>query len=147
MLEGFAKPQEAYEVYAASLAQLRAPAVAKGLSGQERLRGVALAYKLGEMAETYSQPPEEEERWLVYAVEELLRVLRDEHAAARVHVDSTPADRETQVALADLELPMWVEKTDVVAPLQALGAFYNRVGRAEYAPNFHLPFCRGITKG
>lgn len=78
MLEEFAKPQEAYEVYTASLAQLRA---AKGLSGKERLRCVALAYKLGEMAETYSQPQEEEERWLVYAVEELLRVLRDEHAA------------------------------------------------------------------
>ena len=59
VLEEFAKPQEAYEVYTASLAQLRA---AKGLSGKERLRCVALAYKLGEMAETYSQPQEEEER-------------------------------------------------------------------------------------
>ena len=50
---------------------------------------MAIAYKLGEMAETYQLPQEEEEKWLVYSVEEMLRVVRDEQQAkVRVKVRS-----------------------------------------------------------
>lgn len=131
VLEDANRPDAAYDVYATALAELRAAkAAAPGLSGKERLRAVALAYKLGEMAETYQLPAADAERWLVYAVEELLRTLRDEQAAARVHAPGEDA-REDRVMLEELELPSWVHTTDVVAPLQALGAFYNRAGKQE----------------
>ena len=117
-------------MYIRALDELRAT---KGLSGKERLRSVAIAYKLGEMADTYQQPAAEEERWLVYAVEELLRILRDEQHASRLRTADgvSDSDKEHQLVLSDLELPKWVEMTDVVAPLQALGAFYSRTGRQE----------------
>lgn len=95
--------------------------VQKEWSGPERMRLVAIAYKLGEMAETYSQPPEEEEKWLTWSVTELLSTLRQ-----RQNEKSEPVP-----VLHELELPSWVTKTDVVAPLQALGEYYSRVGKAE----------------
>lgn len=132
VLEDNNKPREAYELYARALDDLRKT---QGLSGRERLRAVAVAYKLGEMADTYQQPAVEEERWLVYAVEELLRVLKDEHHASRLRtgaVADADNDKEHQLMVSDLELPKWVQLTDVVAPLQALGAFYSRAGKQEY---------------
>lgn len=132
VLEDNNKPRESYELYARALDELRKT---QGLSGKERLRAVAVAYKLGEMADTYQQPSVEEERWLVYAVEELLRVLKDEHHASRLRIGAVADvdnDKEHQLVVSDLELPKWVELTDVVAPLQALGAFYNRAGKQEY---------------
>lgn len=96
---------------------------------------MSIAYKLGEMAETYQQPTEQEEKWLVFAVEEMLRILRDEQAAARLASGEAPdagTDASTEkVILDELELPAWVQQTDVVAPLQALGAFYSRAGKHE----------------
>lgn len=130
MLEAANKPEEAYDAYATALARLRA---APDLSGRDRMRAVSIAYKLGEMAETYQQPEAEEEKWLVYAVEEMLRILRDEQAAARRaggQAADTGAETE-RVILDELELPAWVQQTDVVSPLQALGAFYSRVGKHE----------------
>ncbi len=130
VLEENGKPQAAYDVYASALQRLRA---ANGLSGRERLRTVGVAYKLGEMAEIYQQSTKEEERWLVYAVEEMLRILRDEQLGS-VPSSSATGERtevEQQWILSDLELPSWADKTDVVSPLQALGAFYNRTGRQE----------------
>ena len=129
MLEENHKSQEAYETYTSTLTEL---GEARGLSGKERLRAVAIAHKLGEMAETYQQPAVEEERWLVYAVEGLLRILRDEHVNTQLAVPTHDADKEHQTIITELELPKWVEKTDIVAPLQALGAFYNRTGKQEY---------------
>ena len=129
VLEDNNKPREAYETYGAALAEVRD---AQGTSGKERLRAVAIAHKLGEMAETYQQPAEEEERWLVYAVEELLRTLRDENVNTQLAVPThDDADKEHEAVIAELELPKWVQKTDVSAPLQALGAFYNRTGKQE----------------
>ncbi|KAH8113961.1 hypothetical protein DFH11DRAFT_1509828 [Phellopilus nigrolimitatus] len=45
---------------------------------RERMRAVALALKLGDMAEMLARPAEEE-HWLSYAMEEVLRVVRDEY--------------------------------------------------------------------
>ena len=114
-------------MYVAALERLRK---ASELTGKERLRAVALAYKLGEMAETYQLPAEEEERWLVYAVEEMLHVVRDEQAPGPKMSGADEQASQT-LNLDELELPSWVDTTDVVVPLQALGTFYSRVGKQE----------------
>ncbi|KAH9915762.1 hypothetical protein B0H21DRAFT_326380 [Amylocystis lapponica] len=134
VLEAEGKPQPAYDVYAAAHAALQA---APARSPAERMRGVALAARLGEMAETYQQPPEEEERWLTCAVEELLRVLRDQRAAEGLRVDGGGA-ADAPVVLAELELPSWVSRTDVGAPLEALGRFYSRQENVQYAIPLYL---------
>ena len=82
------------------------------------------------MAETYQLPVAEEERWLTYAVEELLRLIRDETARGRIVVEGEERRDETMM-LAELEMPPWVTKTDVGAPLEALGRFYAREGNVE----------------
>lgn len=84
------------------------------------------------MAEAYQLPVAEEERWLTYAVEELMRLLRDETAKGTLVVegDSELVDK-TPLMLAELEMPPWVTKTDVGSPLEALGRFYAREGNVE----------------
>ena len=131
VLEDNSKPAEAYEVYVDALNNLRKSSGT--LSPKERLRAVAIAYKLGEMADTYQQPQEDEEKWLVYAVEEMLRVLRDEQRASvpKATPGSESMQPQQHVSLDELELPAWVDKTDIVAPIQALGEFYSRVGKEE----------------
>jgi hypothetical protein len=114
---------------------------------RERMRAVALAAKLGAMAEDYALPAVQEEAHLVFAVEEMLRVVKDLpstsptasplEALARLvspRVEEGVKDAkvdEGSVVLVELELPGWVSTTDVGAPLEALGAFYARVGRVE----------------
>lgn len=84
------------------------------------------------MAETYQLPVAEEERWLTYAVEELLRIIRDETAKATLVVEGDSESKDnTPLMLAELEMPPWVTKTDVGAPLEALGRFYAREGNVE----------------
>ncbi|KAI0732716.1 hypothetical protein C8Q72DRAFT_816637 [Fomitopsis betulina] len=138
-LEDAERPEAAYEVYSDALTHLRAANAASPLSGPERLRAVAIASKLGEMAEAYQLPVAEEERWLTYAVEELMRLLRDETAKGTLVVegDSELVDK-TPLMLAELEMPPWVTKTDVGSPLEALGRFYAREGNVEYAVPLYL---------
>ena len=80
VLESSNRPSEAYETYSAALAQLRASQATGKLSGKERMRAVALAHKLGEMAEVYQRGAEEAEGFLTFAVEEVLRVIKDGQA-------------------------------------------------------------------
>ncbi|CAL1699611.1 unnamed protein product [Somion occarium] len=134
VLEKADHPQAAYEVYTSALSQLQNT---QGLSGPERVRAAAIAFKLGEMAELYQQPPEEEEKWLVYTVEELLRVVRD-YQGNIPHQPGGGGDERQLAALSELELPGWVTKHDLIAPLETLGAFYNRVGKQEYAVPLYL---------
>ncbi|KAI0659691.1 hypothetical protein C8Q70DRAFT_980398 [Cubamyces menziesii] len=134
--EGSNRPQEAYDVYSAALAQLQA---AKNLSGRERMRAVAIAHKLGEMAEIYQRGPEETEQWLTYAVEEMLRVVKSESNASKGKVVSAEEpDGEVGAMLGELDLPWWVRKVDVAAPLEALGRFYAQEGKNEYAVTLYL---------
>ena len=140
VLEAANRPSAAYETYSAALAQLRAASTAAqgsgagtaGLSPRERMRAVALAHQLGEMAEKYGRAPEEAEHFLTFAVEEVLRVLKDEAAAGGVQVSGKGKEKdvdgegETGTMLAELELPWWASKVDVAAPLEALGRFYAR---------------------
>lgn len=96
------------------------------------MRAVSIAHKLGEMAEVYQQDPEEAEQWLTYAVEEVLRVVKDESNATKGKALSEgEPDGEVGSMLAELDLPWWVRKIDVAAPLEALGRFYAREGKDE----------------
>ncbi|KAH9852253.1 hypothetical protein C2E23DRAFT_826531 [Lenzites betulinus] len=134
--EGTNRPQEAYDIYKTVLLQLQAT---KDLSGRERMRAVSIAHKLGEMAEVYQQDPEEAEQWLTYAVEEVLRVVKDESSAGKGKVVSAEEpDGEVGSMLAELDLPWWVRKIDVAAPLEVLGRFYAREGKDEYAATLYL---------
>ncbi|KAI8972857.1 hypothetical protein BD414DRAFT_499603 [Trametes punicea] len=133
-LEATNRPQEAYEIYSTALAQLQA---AKDLSGRERMRAVAIAHKLGEMADIYQQGPEEEEQWLTYAVEEVLRVVKDETTKGKTKSAEEP-EGEVGVMLAELDLPWWIRKVDVAAPLEALGRFYAHEGKTDYAITLYL---------
>ncbi|KAL7277232.1 hypothetical protein ACG7TL_009084 [Trametes sanguinea] len=134
-LEASNRPQEAYDIYSTALAQLRA---AKNPSARERMRAVAIAHKLGEMAEIYQQGPEEEEQWLTFAVEEVLRVIKDEGVAPKQVKSAAEPEGEDGTMLAELSLPWWVRKVDVAAPLEALGRFYAREGKNDYAVTLYL---------
>jgi hypothetical protein len=118
---------------------------------RERMRGVALASKLGMMAEAYQLPQSEEEHFLVYAVQEMLRVVREVQPIPGSGLLSglfgTPSDakdtskkdeEDSTIVLADLQLPKWVNPTDVGAPIEALGAFYAKTGKLECVVYFSL---------
>ncbi|SAM77547.1 uncharacterized protein UBRO_01815 [Ustilago bromivora] len=103
-----------------------------------------------------SQDPAE--RWLVWSVEELFRLVlpADVHAsalsAARQPEDSTDKQSAkgsgagtlnsvtppTSVSLADLDLPAWVTKLDLLSSIEALGTFYAGKGLPEYAVPLYL---------
>ncbi|KZT01242.1 uncharacterized protein LAESUDRAFT_664358 [Laetiporus sulphureus 93-53] len=142
VIEDDDRPQPAYEVYVDALARIQS--AKESLTGRERMRAVALASKLGEMAETYQLPVAEEERWLTWAVEELLHIVRDEGGNGTLAVEGMEGKGEHEgqekepVMLAELDLPPWVTKTDLGAPLEALGRFYSRGGNVEYAVPLYL---------
>ncbi|PIL23302.1 hypothetical protein GSI_14612 [Ganoderma sinense ZZ0214-1] len=140
VLESSNRPSEAYETYSAALAQLRASQATGKLSGKERMRAVALAHKLGEMAEVYQRGAEEAEEFLTFAVEEALRVIKDGQAGIEVEGKGKERAEEGEVStmLAELELPWWVSKVDVAAPLEALGRFYSQEGKSDYATTLYL---------
>ena len=132
VLEAHDRPKEAYQVYSDVLQILQRQLEAGRLGGEERMRAVAVACKLGEMAEEWQQPEEEEERWLSWAVGELLKVVRDNHDLARRKEGEREELEETsRVVLAELELPSWASRQDIGAPLEALGAFYARTGNVQ----------------
>jgi hypothetical protein len=135
VLEENDHPQLAYDVYVNVLKQLqkqRSTPAATAAAAEERMRIVAVAYKLGEMAEMYQQPPEEEEKWLSLAVEELLRLAKE---SPRKNPDtSSSSSQGLIIAGNELELPDWVSKLDFAAPIEALGAFYARSGNVEWVP-------------
>jgi len=115
------------------------------LTPQETLRQVSIAHKLGEMAETYRFGDEVEEKWLSWGVGRLLDLVK-EGVAFRLKSNRMVAQEKEEaerVVLADLDLPEWVTKTDICAPLEALGAFYARQGKVE-SVWFSIYFLSGI---
>lgn len=106
------------------------------LSNEERLRRVALAYKLGQLAS--ERDLEEEEKWLLWAVEEVLRLSGLGMTNAKSDTNTRMHENAGSSALEDLELPPWMSKTDLGAPLEALGALYAKKGRIEYAMPLYL---------
>lgn len=126
--------QEAIQVYLNALEEVRQ--TQQGASGtkrtpQEQMRGVALAQKIGDIAQkpgvhapTMANGPKtitEEpcEGYLAWSVEEMMRLVRGP-SKEPVHLD-------------DLPLPPWVDRQDLGASVEALGAFYANRGMAEYA--------------
>lgn len=146
--------EKAYQIYEDALWQLRSARLElppstpdkrpdlgietfKVLSSAEKMRSVALAYKLGEMAHKLHKPPEEEEKWLVWSVEAILRTVLDAPPVAaaevvhRVSPETTTNQGLNITALVEqLGLPTWTVEHDIAAPFEALGTFYAKVGRA-----------------
>ncbi|KAF5381342.1 hypothetical protein D9615_008361 [Tricholomella constricta] len=144
VLEAEGKPEKAYDVYLDALTRLQQVGTKDQLlSGPEKLRAIAISYKLAEMAGDLERP-EEEERHLVWAVEAILRsVLRmGEQTMQLEHVSeadtAVPSDTDTRTMISELTLPDWATKTDVAAPLEALGAVYAQAGRLDYAMPLYL---------
>ncbi|KAF8149961.1 hypothetical protein B0H34DRAFT_802091 [Crassisporium funariophilum] len=159
VLEEDHKLEHAYRIYEEALWQLRTanlavpssssadatnttpsrpdlgPETLKHLSGPEKMRSVALAYKLGELASTLHKPREEEEKWLVWAVQAIVTSVLEPVAAVEV-VDG---ENHAVVLMAEeLKLPRWVTKHDIAAPFEALGGFYAKVGNVNYALPLYL---------
>ena len=122
VLEEDGQPKKAYETYVIALEHLKQHWIS--LTGEERLRAISIGQKLGEMADTYQLGDEEEERWLTWSVEEVLKLAKDKGSP---RLDGKSQD--SHLVLSDLELPKWVSVTDIGAPLEALGAFYARTGK------------------
>ncbi|KAE8228300.1 hypothetical protein CF326_g6774 [Tilletia indica] len=109
-------------------------------SPEERMRAVAIAQRLGDLAlrpevrdqlvnagQWNSDPAEEHLKW---SVEELLRLVNLVDTKTKTRLT---ADKEDAVLLSDLSLPPWVSTTDLGASLEALGAFYASRSNVEYA--------------
>jgi phage terminase small subunit len=153
-LERLSRNKDAYEVYLDALQRIRhahAPNLAAPAphfqpmprpTPRERMRAVALASKLGELAGNNAGAREQEEAHLTFAVEEMLRVAREVGVEPRASAFALlvgagddkkikPEDEDAKVVLTDLDLPTWVSKADVGAPLEALAEYYTRTGRYE----------------
>jgi len=122
VLEQDNKSKEAYERYIVALEHLRNNWSA--LTYEEKLRAISIGQKLGEMADTYQLGEAEEERWLTWSVEEVLKL-----AKAIGSSKSGSNNEENHLVLSDLEIPKWASVTDIGAPLESLGAFYARAGK------------------
>ena len=106
----------------------------KGLTRADRMRAVALSYKLAEMAHDLRRPSQEEERWLVWSVEAILRTVLDAPPLTAVEVVA-PAGKgaagdgpNVKVLIEQLGLPEWTARHDIAAPFEALGTFYAKSG-------------------
>ena len=126
--------QEAIQVYLDALEEVRQTQQAASetkRTPQERMRAVALAQKIGDIAQkpgvhapTMANGPrtiteEPCESYLAWSVEEMMRLVR--------------GPSKEPVHLEDLPLPPWVDRQDLGASVEALGAFYASRGMAEYA--------------
>lgn len=131
VLEEDGQPKKAYETYVNALEHLKQHWAV--LTGEERLRAISMGQKLGEIADTYQLGDEEEERWLTWSVEEVLKLAKDD-GSPRLGGES----EDSHLVLSDLELPKWVRVTDIGAPLEALGAFYARTGKLTLAVPLYL---------
>ncbi|KAJ7158183.1 hypothetical protein C8R43DRAFT_360340 [Mycena crocata] len=127
-LEETGKTQDAFSLYSEAFNLIRgcSPEI---LSGPERLRAVSLAVKLGQLAEACNVPVKQEEEILVWAVEEILKLLIE------IQGKSVPAEA---LDFVNMKMPKWMTKTDVSVPLQELGDFYGKVGKLEYAMPLYL---------
>ncbi|KAK0548941.1 hypothetical protein OC845_003352 [Tilletia horrida] len=118
-------------------------------SAEERMRAVAIAQRLGDLAlrpvvrdqlvnagQFQVDPAEQHLRW---SVEELLRLVvpRDGQKTAPSPLSSNGKDKHNAdqdgILLSDLKLPAWVSSTDLGASLEALGGYYASKEKIEYA--------------
>ncbi|TFK38114.1 hypothetical protein BDQ12DRAFT_606466 [Crucibulum laeve] len=140
VFESSGKLEQAYNVYCEVISQMKEDASKGQLAPLEHMRVVAVAYKLGEMAQILKKPLDEEESWLVYAVEEELKNVFEKPIAVGEVLDVKGAtiEDEAKVIVSELGLPLWATKHDLAAPFEALGSFYSRVGKLDYAMPLYL---------
>ena len=125
------EPHRAYELmgnYLDNLAPLDEETTYNEWSGAERMRLAAMAHKLGLMAESYSRPQKEEEKWLRWAVERTLKDIRHVNESSG---RSAPGP-DTIQPLHELELPDWVARSDLLVFLESLGEFHARTNKTRY---------------
>ncbi|OCH89349.1 hypothetical protein OBBRIDRAFT_888485 [Obba rivulosa] len=119
------------------------------LTPEDHLRAASTAHHLAELLAEYKDPTwtprearEQEERWRTCAVEEVIRAVRGtappSTAAQSSGSAQTEKSEEVQTMLSELDLPVWIRRTDVSAPLEALGRFYLQEGKVEYAVPLYL---------
>ncbi|CEH17367.1 Tetratricopeptide-like helical [Ceraceosorus bombacis] len=101
LLEEHEQLVAAYDVYNDALTRLRDESTG-ATSGPERMRAVAIAQRLGDLAST------------------------------------TEVSAAAGVTLSELELPAWVQASELGASLEALATLYANRGRAEYAAPLYL---------
>lgn len=95
------------------------------LSVAERIRAVSMTHKLGELSQELHKPFDEEEKWLVWSVEALLKsVLQGSHSSSKF---AGSVSNMSDMA-EELQLPSWVMLHDFASPFEALGSFYARTG-------------------
>ncbi|CAE6447394.1 unnamed protein product [Rhizoctonia solani] len=128
----------ANEIYARAFADILRvpppPAPTPALSGPERMRAISLSMKLGEIAAKFGQT-EEEEKYLVFGTEEILRMMKEVSGA----LPSPGNENENHGGpQQDLVLPSWVSYTDAGSVLERLAEFYSRTGRSDYAVPLYL---------
>ena len=137
VLEADGKHERAYQVYQEALSQLQendtdpTSRLRRGLTAPERMRGVAIAYRLGELAEQLHKPEQEEEQWLVYSVETALRDIMHATPKSDVSIEKVGPEGKVEASgmVEQLKLPMWATSHDLAAPFEALGSFYSKVGK------------------
>ncbi|KAF8633504.1 hypothetical protein AX15_001416 [Amanita polypyramis BW_CC] len=135
MLESIGRLDQAYDVYSDALSHLQEAGSKTPLSIDEQMRGVTLSCKLAEMANILARGSTEEEKWLVWAVEVILKnVMVSDPARIRrgEEGDAGPQVKPSEES-ESLGLPDWVSGTDLAAPFEALGTLYARAGRYDYA--------------
>ncbi|KAF9484755.1 hypothetical protein BDN70DRAFT_871998 [Pholiota conissans] len=113
----------------------------KVLTSAEKMRAIALAYKLGGLAHELDKPAEEEERWLVWSVEALLLTVLDATPTGKMEAVNTRDAQNAphvKVIIENLGLPDWCEGYNIAAPFEALASFYSRHGNATYALPLYL---------
>ncbi|KAF6745038.1 hypothetical protein DFP72DRAFT_1051606 [Ephemerocybe angulata] len=99
VLEADGKAENAYHIYQEALQQL------------------------GKLAHALWKPKEEEEKWLVYSVES---VLKDAMGSSEADFEPKEGAAQLKEMMETLRTPRWAVNHDIAAPFEALGAFYSR---------------------
>ncbi|KAF9036213.1 hypothetical protein BJ165DRAFT_1533064 [Panaeolus papilionaceus] len=117
----------------------------KILSPAEKMRAVALSYKLGELAHQLGKPANEEEAWLSWSVQAVLSaVMGSPSSLSAKNVSIGPAASEQGVGakkdalVEEFGLPIWAPMESLAAPFEALASFYSREDRPDYALPLYL---------
>lgn len=125
------------------VSQTTSASLKSSLSQQERMRAVALSHKLSELAEALKRPKDEQEEWLVYSVETILKHVMGRSGVSELVVRETDPRagktlEESAAIFEELELPQWIVHHDLAAPFEALASFYSRGGKISYAMPLYL---------
>lgn len=111
--------QKAYEVYEQCWSLMNDSAARNELSMAERHRAIAISMHLGELASQLGK--KEEEKWLVWSVQEFAKFYQS------IYADPS-AQQSDQPARMDLTLPPWTQHHEFQAALEALGSYWTKVG-------------------